>query len=714
MALSFLGTIMVMPLLGVSINLITLFAFILVLGIVVDDAIIAGENIYTHQRKSGRGARAAIEGAREISTPVVFAVLTSVAAFMPLLNVAGATGKVMRTIPLIVIPCLLFSLVESLWILPAHLAHYREGDPKLSDRGPVGLWRRFQSRFAGGLRQFIAKVYTPILDLSLRWRYLTLAVGVGTFLLTLGVVRGGHVQFIFFPDVESDYISAAVTLTPGTPAQVTSDAVRQLEEGAETLRAELEDEHGVDHYAYMVASIGEHPFSRAQQQNAGGAVGRNISSNLGEVTIELLPAEMRSVSSSEIAERWRKLVGTIPDAIELRFTASLFSPGDDINLQLTGDDIDTLRSAAERLKEALADYGGVYEISDSFRPGKEELKLDITPQAEVLGLSLADLARQVRQAFYGEEAQRIQRGRDDVRVMVRYPEAERRTLGGLEGMRIRTADGGEVPFSEVAVVERGRGYASIRRVDRRRAINVTADVDPAEGTPSVILADLQASVLPEILAEYPGVTYTLEGQQAEQRDTMGGLFRGFAIALVLIFGLLAIPLRSYTQPMLIMAAIPFGVVGAIWGHIILGLELTILSMFGLVALTGVVVNDSLVMVDFINRRRRYAPLFDAVRESGAARFRPILLTSLTTFLGLAPLMMERSMQARFLIPMAVSLAFGVMFATFITLILIPSGYMAMYDLGRLRRRLFGHELVEVEVEEAEAEATAASTLGRAS
>jgi multidrug efflux pump subunit AcrB len=303
----------------------------------------------------------------------------------------------------------------------------------------------------------------------------------------------------------------------------------------------------------------------------------------------------------------------------------------------------------------------------------------------VLGLTLADLARQVRQAFYGEEAQRIQRGRDDLRVMVRYPEERRRSLSELENMRIRTPDGAEVPFSEVASVTLGRGFASIRRVDRRRAVNVTADVQPGQGaTPSEILASLEASMLPEILADHPRVRYSFEGQQAEQRETMGGLIKGFVVALLMIFVLLAVPLRSYGQPVLIMLAIPFGFVGAVWGHVILGLDLTILSMFGLVALTGVVVNDSLVMVDFINRHRRTkAELSQAVRMAGVARFRPILLTSLTTFAGLSPLMMERSMQARFLIPMAVSLAFGVIFATFITLMLIPSGYMIMEDIKTL-------------------------------
>jgi len=690
MTMAFLGSIWLMPVLGVTINLISLFAFILVLGIVVDDAIIVGENIYTHQHRHGDGIRGSIEGAREISLPVVFAVLTTVAAFTPLLYVPGLMGKIMRVIPLIVIPCLVWSLVESLWILPAHLSHYRG---KNRDRKPDGwhLWHRFQTRFAEGLKSFVARAYSPLLETGLRWRYLTVAVGVVTLLITIGVIRGGFIRFQFFPDVESDFMAAMVKLPQGAPVEATSEAVRRLEESATRLREEARERSGgQDLFRHMVSVIGEQPFNRVQHQNPGNIALRETASHLGEVTVELQPAEHRTIGSTELADRWRELTGPIPDALELTFSASLFSTGDDIDVQFTGPDIEALRASADELKRRLGEYAGVYEISDSFVAGKRELKLGIRPAAELLGLTLSDLARQVRQAFYGEEAQRIQRGRDDVRVMVRYPEDERRSLGDLENMRIRTPDGLEVPFSEVATVDLGRGYASIDRVNRQRAINVTADVDPARATAGDVIAELETKVLPEILLEHPGVRYSFEGAQAEQRDTMAGLARGFFFALVVIFVLLAVPLRSYVQPLIIMAAIPFGLVGAIAGHLILRLDLTILSMFGLVALTGVVVNDSLVMVDFINRHRRTSDdLAAAVRQAGVARFRPILLTSLTTFVGLFPLMMERSMQARFLIPMAVSLAFGVLFATFITLMMVPAGYLIVEDLKALGSRLGG-------------------------
>ena len=680
--ISFLGAIALMPGLDVSVNVISLFAFILVLGIVVDDAIIVGENIYRHQEDHGDGPRGAVEGAREIAKPVTFAVLTTVAAFMPLMFVPGMMGKIFRVIPLVVIPCLLFSLVESLGILPAHLSH-------VPRRGAPGPRRRFQRIFSGGLKAFIRGAYTPLLESALRWRYVTAAVGVSTLILTGGMVLGGWANFHFFPSIEADAMAASVTMPQGTPVDVTSQAVEKLEDGAARLRARLLQDTGMDYFRHVSTSVGDQPTA----SRGGGPLGpvqTMASANVGEVTIELAPAETRAYTSEQLGNLWREMTAPIPEAVDVNFNTSVMSPGDDVDVQLAGPDVERLRRAAEAVKARLAEYAGVYEISDSFRAGKQEMQLGIKPAAETLGLTLQDLGRQVRQAFYGEEAQRIQRGRDDIRVMVRYPRDDRRSLGDLENMRIRTPNGGEVPFSQVAEVVPGRGFASIKRVDRNRAVNVTASVDPATTSAGAVIADLQTRILPEVLAEHPGVFYTFEGAQAEQADAVGGLQRGFLLSLLMIFALLAVPLRSYVQPLIIMAAIPFGLVGAIWGHLVMGLDVTMMSMFGLVALTGVVVNDSLVMVDFINRKRLiHGDLDVAVREAGVNRFRPILLTSLTTFFGLAPLMLERSMQAAFLVPMAVSLAFGVLFATFITLILVPVSYLILHDVERALRRTFG-------------------------
>ena len=420
--------------------------------------------------------------------------------------------------------------------------------------------------------------------------------------------------------------------------------------------------------------------------------------HVGEVTVELAPSEERVYTSEQLGLMWRELTGPIPEAVDVDFAMSMMTPGDDIDVQLAGPNTDDLRAAADDVKRRLAEYAGVFGISDSFRAGKEEMQLSIRPAAQTLGLTLQDLGRQVRQAFYGEEAQRIQRGRDDVRVMVRYPRDDRRSLGDLENMRVRTPNGGEVPFSQVAVVEPGRGFASIRRVDRNRAVNVTASVDAAVTSSGQVMSDLEARILPEVLASYPGVFYSFEGAQAEQVDAVAGLQLGFILALLMIFALLAVPLRSYVQPLIIMSAIPFGLVGAVWGHFIMGLDVTMMSMFGLVALSGVVVNDSLIMVDFINRKRRlHLDIATAVREAGVNRFRPILLTSLTTFVGLVPLMLSKSFNAAFMVPMAVSLAFGVLFATFITLMLVPTAYLILDDFQRTMRTLFGRpEPVDVE------------------
>ena len=674
--ISFLGALWLLPSFDVSINMMSLFAFIVVLGILVDDAIIVGENIYTHQQRHGDRLRGAIEGTQEVATPVIFAVLTSVAAFAPMLVVPGVMGKMMVVMPMVVIPCLLFSLVESQLILPAHLSH---GTP----RPPRDTWgARMRNRIDGTLKRFVDRVYRPSLELGIRMRYLTVAVGVATLLLTIGLVGGGWVRVVFMPPVDADFLSASVTMPQGTPVAVTEAAVRHMEEAADTLRTQVREETGRELFKFVYGLVG----SGAPRLSGGMGPGVRTAaaSHLGGLFIELTPADVRGIGSAEASNRWRELVGTIPDAVELKFDAELFMAGDPVNVQLTGSDIDELRAAGNAVKARLAEYAGVYDIADSFREGKQEIKLGIEPAAEVLGLSLQDLGRQVRQAFYGEEAQRIQRGRDDVRVMVRYPESERRSVGDLENMRIRTPEGLEVPFSQVARVEPGRGFASIKRVNRQRALNVTAAVDQSITTPGDVVADLDAGALPELLLGFPGVRYTFEGQQTEFRDSAGGLMQGFMVALLLIYLLLAVPLKSYAQPLIIMSAIPFGLVGATWGHLIMGMDISMLSMFGLVALAGVVVNDSLVMVDFINRFRRQAgSLARAVREAGAVRFRPILLTSLTTFFGLLPLMLETSLQAQFLIPMAVSLAFGVIFSTFITLMLVPAGYIIIEDMKGL-------------------------------
>jgi len=683
--LSFLGAIWLMPAFDVSISMISTFAFIIVIGILVDDAIVVGENIYTEYERGKTGIQAALDGVKGVAVPVIFAVLTTIAAFWPLLWVEGVIGKIMRFIPIIVILTLVFSLFEALFILPAHLSHLKK-KKDLPSRGWKGGWDRFQAKFNDLFQKFISRAYRPSLALGLKLRYVTLAVFIAIFILTIGLVGGGFIKFVFFPRIDADNVIAELTMPLGTSVEATADAIQRLEESA----LKLEEELGLDQpiIRHVLTSIGEQP-SRSQPQGPNVAAGGYVGSHLGEVNIELIPAEERNLSSVAVANRWRELTGPVPDAVELTFASSLFTVGAPINIQLASSDYVALREITEKLKDTLKDYPGVYDVSDSFRSGKQEIKLNITPIAESFGLTLSNLGRQVRQAFYGEEVQRIQRGRDEVKVMVRYPVEERRSLGNLENKRIRTAGGIAVPFSAAAKASLGRGYSTIQRTDRRRTINVTSEVDETRANANELLADITANVLPTLLADYPGVTYSLEGEQRDQSEALSSLRSGFLLALLIIYALLAIPFRSYIQPLLVMGVIPFGIVGAIWGHIIMGINLTILSFFGIVALTGVVVNDSLVLVDFINRLRASGlSIAEAIRQAGVARFRPIILTTVTTFAGLTPLLLERSLQARFLIPMAVSLAFGVVFATFITLILVPVSYQILEDIKSFFSRLF--------------------------
>jgi multidrug efflux pump subunit AcrB len=685
--ISFAGALASFPWFGMSIDMISLFSFILVLGILVDDAVVVGESVHTHQKRTDDPLEAAIEGTNEVAIPVIFGVLTTIMAFVPMLLVPGTMGQIFWAISFVVILCLVFSLIESQLILPAHLAHGSG-----TEAARPGRWTRMQRACADALERFITERYRPVLERALEWRYTTLASGVAAFLLMVGIIAGNHLPRTFFPPVEADHINARLTMPTGAPVEVTVQAVAQLGAALAELRAEFDPVYapeGGSIVRHVVAAIGEQSSAGHGPASEGS---RNNGSHLAEVTLELIPGEQRDVGTLEVAERWRELTGPIPDAVELTFSSSMFSAGNDIDVQLQGPEVEHLRDAANRIKAKLATYPGVGDISDSFRSGKREVKLTILPSAETLGVTLRDLASQVRQAFYGEEAQRIQRGRDDVRVMVRYPSDQRRSLGNLEDMRIRTASGAEVPFATVADAETGRGYSTIKRADRQRVVNVTASIDYTQITSDEVMADVRAATLPRILSDYPGMSYSEQGQQREQSRAFGGLARGYALALFGVYALLAIPLRSYTQPLIIMAVIPFGMVGAILGHLLLGIaNLTFMSVLGIVALSGVVVNSSLVLVHSVNLRRGEGlALAQAVREGAVARFRPIFLTSVTTFFGLVPLMLERSVQAQFLIPMAVSLAFGVVLATPMTLLIVPSLYLILDDLrtlpARIRRR----------------------------
>lgn len=693
--ISFLGAMWLIPQFDVSINMISLFAFIVSLGIVVDDAIIVGENVYSKMQQGMEPMVAAVAGAREMAVPVTFAVLTSVAAFMPLVFVEGLMGVVMRNIPIVVIAVLFMSLVESLLILPAHLSNQQV---PIIARPLVWLLRPIASgleklrvHVTRGLEWFIRVPYHHALERALEWRYLTASLAAAILFLSAGLVAAGHLKFSLMPNIDADRMTAFLTMPQGTPVEQTKAIVRRIEQAALEIEREYREQaNDLSLLTHLSSTLGEQPGTgRDGPINLGPTTGSG--GHLAEVTVELVSGDQRVIGSTELMNRWREKVGEVSGATSLTYISSMFTAGDPVSVEMTHADFDTLLKAADRLKSVVAEYPGVTDIADSFVPGKRELKMDLTAEGRALGLTLRDLARQVRQGFYGEEAQRIQRGRDDIKVMVRYPEAERKSRGNIEQMRIRLADGTEVPFATVATVTEGRGFATIARADRRRVVTVTADIDDTVANANEINQSLQAEALPELVADFPGLAFSFAGEQKEQAESLGSMWRNFSLALVVIFALLAIPFRSYSQPLIVMSVIPFGFVGAVAGHFMMGKDLSLLSFFGMIALTGVVVNDSLIMIDLINRERRSGvPLEVAIRDAGKRRFRPILLTTLTTFFGLTPMILETSLQAQFLIPMALSLGFGVVFATAITLFLVPVIYRILEDL----HRLFGSRTVE--------------------
>ncbi len=673
--IALLGTIAVFPYADISMSSMTVMAFILVLGILVDDAIVVGERVYGHEQLGKPPVQAAIDGTWEVSVPVIFGVLTTMAAFLPLLLSTGRMGGFFSVVGWVVIIALLFSIVESQWILPAHLAHRNHSEPST---GWSRKWNEFQGRLAGWLERSATDYYLPLLKKAVDNRYITGALGLGVLILALALIASGRVVFTFFPAIEGDRVYAALEMPEGVAVEVTARAAAKLEASARAMESQLREMTGSEEViANVFTSVGQNA-DRGNGPPMRQGPGR---SHFAEVVLELVPREQRNnMSSKAVAQLWREKAGAIPDAVKLSFTADEFSAGEPINYELSARDVDTIRAAAADLRAELTRYEGVFDITDSFRAGKQEIKLSLLPEARTLGLTLSDLAGQVRNAFYGNEAQRIQRGQDDVRVMVRYPEIERSSIGNLEDMYIRTPSGTEVPFYSVARFELGRGYSTIKRVDGRRVINVIADLDRTKLSPEEVNASIQKQVLPKIRAKYPGLTVKLAGEQEERAKSFTGLFQAALLSLIVIYALLAIPLRSYLQPLVIMSVIPFGAVGAIIGHWVMGYQLMFFSALGIVALSGVVVNASLVLVDYINRRRREGTdLSEAVLSAGVVRFRPIMLTSVTTFVGLIPLMSSPSPATVFFIPMAISLAYGVLFATFITLFLVPALYQMTED-----------------------------------
>jgi len=671
---SIIGAFLLLPLLGASLNMISLFAFIVTLGIVVDDAIVVGENIYEKRERGMPFLQASIEGARDIAGPVVFAVLTNILSFLPLFFVPGAAGNFFRQIPSVVVMVLAVSLIESLFVLPAHLSH-RTSDSL--------FWRLLSlpnAAFDRGLKWFIRTVYTPTLVFLLKWRYATIAFCIGCLVIAIGFVRGGYVGVSFLPRIEADVVTASATLPFGVPVERTRQVQERLLESLDRVTIQ----HGGSGilrgiYTQIGSAAGPGAPHATGKSGAGG-------SHLLNVRVALVPADERDIGGVDFSNSWREATGPIAGLELLAFQAQVaVGEGSPIDIELSHGSIATLEEAAAELAEGLRTYAGVTDVDDGFARGKPQISFQLKQEARSLGITVADLASQVRSSFYGAEALRQQRGRNEVKVMVRLPQKERETLNTVENLILRTPRGGEVPLLEAAVAERGFSYTEIRRKDARRTINVTADVNDDVTNSNQVLQVVEANDLPALLRRYPGLSYSLTGESESQRDTLDALGVGFVLALFGIFALLAVGFNSYVQPLIIMVSIPFGIVGVIAAHYVLGFDLSMISFFGLVALAGIVINDSLVLVVTANRIReeRGATPYEAVLGAGARRFRPILLTTMTTVLGLTPMILETSMQARFLIPMALSIAGGEIFSTVILLVLVPSLYLVVEDIHGL-------------------------------
>ncbi|MEE4143730.1 MAG: efflux RND transporter permease subunit [Halieaceae bacterium] len=672
---SILGSLLAINLLGlpVSINVISVFGFILVLGMLVDDGIVTAESAYTRLEQEGQGVDSIVRGVRQVAVATIFGAMTTMIAFVPALFLDDGMARFFSHIAVVVIFCLAFSLLETKLILPAHLRHLRIGQQQYKPGSLRGRLATLQQACARGLQRFADTHYRRLLERAVGMRYTTLAIFLGGLLVCLALVPAGIVRFVFFPSVPSDQIFVSLKMPQGTPWQLTHAHTLRIEEAARAMDERYREETG------SAQSVIQELMSISTEDTES------------QVTVELLPSTERDITSVELARWMRESLGELSGVQSLIFNANAGPSGSPVDIELAGRNLDSLRAAAAELKVALKAYEGVFDIRDSFDAGAAELDIRLTPEGDALGLGQVELATQVRQAFFGAEIQRVQRGRNEVRVYVRFPVEERATLESLRSMWIDVPGRGKVPFEVVGEARERTGVSAIKRFDRQRVVNVEADVDKSLVEPGVVNQEIVEKLLPQILSRYPGVSSRLSGEAEEEAETTDSLGLGAVAILIMIYAALAIPLRSYGQPLLIMSVIPFGITGAILGHFILGNSVSILSAIGMIGLSGIVVNDSLVLVDHINERLRSGAQDwrQAVIEGGVRRFRPVLLTSITTFMGLLPIQLEASIQAQFVKPMAISIAFGVLFATAVTLFLVP----VLYYVGRDIRQLLGRIMV---------------------
>ena len=662
--ISFLGALFFMPFMEVSINMISLFAFIMALGIVVDDAIVVGENIYTHRGKGKSPFKAAVDGTSEVAVPVIFAVLTTITAFSPLLFVSGSMGKFISVIAKVAIIIFLLSLVESLFILPAHL---NKSLASTKDEWFLFRWlNHLSSSFGKYLNHLIYGPFNAVLTYMLKFRYVSLALALASIIITIGMIGGNIIKYRFFPKVESDTIKVRLQMIPGTSAEETAKVLKMVEEKGRLAIAHFEKQEGKKLLKHVYSIIG------------------NEAEHKGKLSFYLIPSGMRHTTTRQISNYWRKSLEPTPGVEFIAFQSDLIHMGDNIDIRFYHNDFKVLESVAQKTENILSQYDGVNDIANTLSRGKPEIKIKIKPEAAALGISEKELGSQIRNRFYGATALRMMRGPNEVWVMVRLPKEERKTLWSLKNIWIRKPDNTEIPLEQAAYLIPAKGYNTINHSEGLRIVDVTANVDENKANPEEILSDLKKKLFPQLKRDYPSLRIKLMGEAKRSRESMQSLKQNFFIALIVMYGLLAIPFRSYLLPMLIMAAIPFGMVGAILGHFLLGKNLSMMSMFGMVALAGVVVNDSLLLLDYANKLKKQGlSPWEAIKTASLRRFRPILLTSLTTFFGLIPMLTETSKQAQFLIPMAISLAFGILFATGVTLIIIPALYLVLNDIKRI-------------------------------
>ncbi len=655
MVISFVGGILFLPMVGVSINMISMFAFLVVLGIVVDDAIVVGENVFEYRRRGMGHLEAAVAGARDIARPVTFSIITTVIAFVPLLFIPGTTGKFWWPLPAVVITVLLVSLFEALFILPAHLAHTRSGGQDNPVARGVGRWQR---AFAQWAERMVDTLFRRMLVVSLRNRYVTFVTAVTLLAVVGGYGYSDHMGIIMMPEVAADEIEAGVSLPVGT---TTDQAARVAEEVTASTRR-MFDEHDL----YEVAE--------GIKTNVRGQ-------SFIDVEIVMRPPDQRDMTAGEVIELWRDEIGDIEGVDQITFEAERGPGGwqQDISVDLSHSDVEVLAAASQDFLETMEGFEATRDVNDNYDKGKEQFDFRLRPEARTLGLTSTEVGRQVRDAFYGALAMRQLRETNEVEVRVKLPEEERKKLERLEDFVVRTPDGTEVPLLDVVSVRRTEAFTSIDRRDGRRIVTVGMDVEPKSAISRVISA-IDRDVLPALRSDHPGITWSFQGSQAEMRESTQALWGGFGLAMFVVYALLAVAFGSYVQPLIVMIAIPFGIVGAVVGHILLGFDLSLISLMGIIALAGVVVNDSLIMIDYANKQRREHGAFDAIHAAGMRRFRPIMLTTVTTFGGLTPIILETSRQATYLIPMAISLGFGIVFATAIILVIVPCLYMILEDV----------------------------------